>query len=105
MSEQAKVIRDGKVSVAVSPGYGAGWYTWNDRNEQFLFDPAIIAAIEAEDWMAAEVRAKEIEPDACTVGARDLEIAWLDVGAQFRIDEFDGYESLLLRDNDEWITA
>jgi hypothetical protein len=24
-----KVIRDGKVAVLYSPGYGAGWYSWN----------------------------------------------------------------------------
>ena len=24
-----KVVRDGKVAVLVSPGYGAGWSTWN----------------------------------------------------------------------------
>ena len=24
-----KVIRDGKVAVLYSPGYGAGWYTWS----------------------------------------------------------------------------
>ena len=25
-----KIIRDGKVAVAVSYGFGAGWSTWND---------------------------------------------------------------------------
>ena len=25
-----KVIRDGKVAVIISPGFGAGWSTWAD---------------------------------------------------------------------------
>ena len=25
-----KCIRDGKVAILYSPGYGAGWSTWND---------------------------------------------------------------------------
>ena len=25
-----KIVRDGKVAVAVSYGFGAGWSTWND---------------------------------------------------------------------------
>ena len=25
-----KYIKDGKVAVAYSPGFGAGWSTWND---------------------------------------------------------------------------
>jgi len=37
-----KYIRDGKVAVLYSPGFGAGWSTWNDdeyRMSQPNFDP------------------------------------------------------------------
>ena len=39
-----KVIRDGKVAVVVSPGFGAGWSTWAFRGEEdyrdfMMFDP------------------------------------------------------------------
>ena len=27
-----KVVRDGLVAVLVSPGHGAGWYTWAHRD-------------------------------------------------------------------------
>ena len=27
-----KIVRDGKVAVAVSYGFGAGWSTWNEVN-------------------------------------------------------------------------
>lgn len=27
-----KVIKDGKVAVLYSPGFGAGWFTWNNHH-------------------------------------------------------------------------
>ena len=35
-----KLSQDGKVAVLYSPGFGAGWYTWNMTVPQILFDPA-----------------------------------------------------------------
>ena len=26
-----KVIRNGQVAVLYSPGFGAGWYSWNEK--------------------------------------------------------------------------
>ena len=41
-----KVIRDGKVAVLVSYGYGAGWSTWNSaRSDSLLFDPDIVQMV------------------------------------------------------------
>ena len=40
-----KVIRDGKVAVLYSPGYGAGWYSWHDI-EDLLYDPAVVEMVE-----------------------------------------------------------
>jgi hypothetical protein len=31
MKKIKKVIRDGKVAVLISDGYGAGWYSWNKK--------------------------------------------------------------------------
>jgi hypothetical protein len=42
-----KVIRDGKVAVLYSPGYGAGWYSWHD-NEELLYDPVIVDMVESK---------------------------------------------------------
>ena len=40
-----KVVRDGKVAVLISQGFGAGWYSWNS-NEQLLFSPKIVEMVE-----------------------------------------------------------
>ena len=40
-----KVIRNGKVAVLVSNGYGAGWYTWNKAYPECLFDKKMVEAV------------------------------------------------------------
>ena len=44
-----RVVRDGRVAVLVSPGFGAGWSTWADRElrERLLFDPEVVAWVTA----------------------------------------------------------
>ena len=45
-----KVIRDDKVAVLYSPGYGAGWSTWcsnDDLIETLLFHPLIVKKVES----------------------------------------------------------
>ena len=51
-----KVIRNNEVAVIYSPGFGAGWYTWNqliDNSEQLLFDPVIVQILEtqSDNWL------------------------------------------------------
>lgn len=45
-----KVIRDGKVAVIYSPGYGSGWSTWSGASkeiiERMIFDPELVALVE-----------------------------------------------------------
>jgi hypothetical protein len=103
-----KVVRDGKVAVLISRGFGAGWSTWADdgRAEMLLFDRRFVEA--------AEAGIKDVDPileavfgDDSTYsgGWRDIEIVWLPVGRQFRIDEYDGSESLALIENVHFYTA
>jgi hypothetical protein len=42
-----KVVREGKVAVLYSPGFGAGWTTWGAPKE-LLFDPEVVALVEAD---------------------------------------------------------
>lgn len=98
-----KVIRDGKVAILVSSGYGAGWYTWNSDHKELLFHPKLIAMVEAgkqkevdEEWIFKELGIK----DVYTGGASDgLHIEWLPQGTAFIIEEYDGAESLTTLDN------
>lgn len=90
-----KVIRDGKVAVLYSPGYGAGWYSWHDR-EELLFDPNIVKLVEdnEKDQIPSYVEQKYPGVYVCTLGADDLHIEWVPEGTAFEIDEYDGSESV-----------
>jgi hypothetical protein len=106
-----KVIRDGKVAVLVSPGFGAGWSTWAYRVEEdnpgfMLFDPTLVDMVErgaSVEAIESYVTAKY--PDVYCGGADDLTIQWLPVGTAFRIHEYDGSESVEIRDDIEWNIA
>src|SRR5438105_3240935 len=91
-----KVVRDGKVAVAISPGFGAGWTTWN-RGEISPFEPKVIAMIEAgkqseidEEWCRRELGVNGVY---CG-GAADLQIVWIKEGIPFYISEYDGSEAV-----------
>ena len=99
-----KLIRDGKVAVLVSPGYGAGWYTWH-RNEELLYDPSIVEWIEQGDLDKINTYLELKYPNDTSLGLSDLEVNWVPAGARFRIDEYDGAESLVLETNEHWLTA
>ena len=101
-----KVIRDGKVAVLVSPGFGAGWSTWADKGlcERLLFDPVVVAWVEG--GKVGEVPTDHFNDEYLyTGGAEDLAIRWVPVGTQFRIHEYDGSESVVLISEEEWYTA
>ena len=99
-----KVIRDGKVAVLYSPGYGAGWYSWNTKYPECLFDPKIVAMVEAGQHDQIEAYCKTAHPDLSLGGAEQLQIEWLPVGTAFKIEEYDGYESIEYQDTD-WLVA
>lgn len=104
-----KVVRDGKVAVVYSPGYGAGWSTWNSGksfdSEALIFSPGIVRFVEAEDWEGLVAHMKEYFPDAYLGGMGELEIAWVPVGTRYILSEFDGNESVEREDQIEWRTA
>jgi len=99
-----KLIKDGRVAVLVSPGYGAGWYSWHFI-EELVYDPSIVQWLEAgeTDKILAYMELKY--PEAYTGGLEDLVVEWVPVGARFRIDEYDGSESLVLESKERWMTA
>lgn len=105
-----KVIRDGKVAVLVSGGYGAGWSTWfsGNRKEVLLFHPKIVEMVEGghkneikSTWIEQELGLK----DVYTGGTEGLYIEWIPVGTKFYIDEYDGAETLITIDEMNWMVA
>ena len=104
-----KVIRDGEVAVLYSPGFGAGWYTWNNKKDkQVVFHPKIVEMVEAErhdeiteEWIIENLGIGNFYAG----GADDLTIEWLPIGTQFRITEYDGSESIEILGNIDFLEA
>ena len=84
-----KIVRDGKVAVAVSHGYGAGWSTWGDVSpmdadfNQFILD---------EDIDSAKAWAEK--NGHYGGGIEQIAIYWVEEGDSFEISEYDGSESI-----------
>ena len=104
---KGRVVRAGFVAVLYSPGYGAGWYSWH-RKEELLYDPNIVQMVledrkdDIEDYCLG-LYPNDVEP---YMGGTDhLTIEWVPLGEKFRIDEYDGAESVVLASRENWLTA
>lgn len=108
---RTREIRDGLVGVIYSPGFGAGWYTWNahhDNSEQLIFDPHLVDLIEqgaATDLIEARAKALVPGPGGSFLAAGDLVVQWLPQGTKFLIQEYDGSESIQLMETTPWLQA
>ena len=100
-----KLIDNGKVAVLYSPGFGAGWSTWNQTVPEILFDPAIVKFVENDQWAELNTYVTLKYPGLYLGGMKELAVAWLPVGTEFRIGEYDGAENIEIKDNTDWITA
>jgi hypothetical protein len=100
-----KKIENGLVAVLYSPGYGAGWYSWHDVVE-LLFDPKVVnMVLEKTSAETIELYCKVVYGNGYYNGASDLVVAWVPVGTEFIIDEFDGNETITFKDKVRWVTA
>lgn len=100
-----KLIRDGKVAVLVSPGFGAGWSTWNGYDEDAIFNKRLALAVLGESGESKEFAAQEEFPDFYHGGVEDLIVEWVSEGEQFYIDEYDGSESLIYAGDQKYFSA
>ena len=99
-----KVIKDGKVAVLISYGFGSGFYTWGAPLEA-IFDPKLVELVESEDYDSANEYVKNTYPGVYTGGVEDLSVVWIDEGEEFIIEEYDGNESIQFKNETQWITA
>lgn len=103
------------MAVLYSPGYGAGWSTWNnytgDTHIECIFDADIATLVLSEKSPGENTErisnlAKEKwGNDFCSFGAKNLMVKWVRLGAEFIITDEDGWESVGLKDKTEWIVA
>ena len=107
--EFTKYIKDGKVAVLVSHGFGSGWSTWAydhdpDTRDGMVFDAVLVTHILAGDRDAAAQFAEQ-KYAAYTGGIADLTVHWVPQGEQFEITEYDGAESLRIISECKFHTA
>jgi hypothetical protein len=88
---------NGKIGILVSYGYGTGWSSMGDPKscmDRELVEAFInkasereISAIASKNW-----------PEQCQYGLHECEVEWLEAGTPFRINEYDGFETLEVGD-------
>ena len=110
MSVTNRLIQNGKVAVIYSPGFGAGWSTWNIEDNGFsqdlIFDPGLAdLIINQRSWEKIEAYVTLKWPGVYIGGLEQARVEWVAPGTEFKITEYDGSESLQFRDGEEWITA
>lgn len=95
----------GEVAVLVSYGFGAGWSTWRD-GEDGLFTPEVVLALINDEDLTNEFLDSVYGKDAFYYGgAEGLTVEWIKEGTFFRVTEYDGSESLEIRDDLDWNVA
>ena len=85
--------KDGKTAVLVSPGYGAGFSTWNKPEMAVDFD--LVEAFLDGDRTRFKCILEEKYNDPYVGGVENLEVQWVTEGTQFMIEEYDGNESIV----------
>jgi len=100
-----KLVKDGKIAVLYSPGFGAGWYTWNYDTPEILFDPAIVKFVENKKWAELDTYVTLKYPEIYKGGMTDLQVKWIPEGTLFKVNEYDGSESIELKENEYWMVA
>jgi hypothetical protein len=98
--------------ILISPGFGAGWSTWADDffKEFMLKDSTLIEMAErgaSEEEVGSYIREKY--PDdyiyIYTGGWSSIEVVELPSGALFKVNEYDGSESIECKENNNWMVA
>jgi len=111
-------------AVLCSQGYGAGWSTWNQR--ELAYDARVVefylAHKDDKKWMhtveysefttngesAAHKEAKEFFESIgyeCPYmgGFEDIVLVWVPRGIIWRMDEYDGAESIVYQAEQDWV--
>lgn len=90
-----RLYRGKEVAVIISPGFGAGWSSWNPNNqEQLLFDADIAEALLEKNYEKAIVIAGDKYPKAFLDGLEQARVTWVQKGAIIEVKDFDGSERL-----------
>lgn len=96
--------KDGKTAVLVSPGFGAGFSTWNSPEMAVDFD--LVEAFLSGDMNRFEyIVVEKYGENMYLGGMENLMVVWVDEGNKFRVDEYDGNEGIEIFEDADWFTA
>lgn len=96
---EKSLVIDGQVAVAISPGYGAGWSTWEDVSP---LDGRFNALFHESKYDEAEKLCEQLGIEGIK---DDILIVWLPLGVRFTIREYDGHEWIELESDIDFFTA
>lgn len=96
--------------ILYSPGYGAGWSTWNHEipREFMTMDPTLISMAEAgatEEDVTRYIEDKFPDKYSYLGGWGDITVKEIPAGTMFRITEYDGSESVVMYDPKSYLIA
>ena len=92
--------KNGKIAVLVSHGYGAGWSTWKCKD--LAYDKRVVEIFDKYPPKQNNEQLKEIQRKLKEIGYENVYMGgynqikkhWIARGVPFRIDEYDGSESI-----------
>lgn len=99
------------MKVLISPGYGAGWSTWNEAG--MATDKRLIEAF-INGISEADMKQLCIDlgytggfegTEPYMGGFKNLRVVEIPEGTFFRVSEYDGYESIEVFDDSDWLRA
>jgi len=109
-----KYILNGEVALLHSDDWGTAWATWYPET---MFDAELIklylrwlgadsdTKLEREAEDAAYNYLKQAHPDVAFRGFDSLKLTWIKQGQEFIIKEYDGIETIVLKDKIKWLVA
>ena len=96
--------KDGKTAVLVSPGFGAGFSTWNEPEMAVDFD-LVEAFLSGDKTRFKYIVIEKYGENTYLGGMNGLMVEWVDEGNKFRVDEYDGSERVEILEDADWFTA
>ena len=112
-----KMIVDGRVAILISPGYGAGWSTWD--NPELAWDKRVVEYFLAHKDDKEFMHDVECEGTPAYINTRnflkrcgyenvylggypDIRVEWLPIGTKYVIREYDGSEYIQTEHEINW---
>jgi hypothetical protein len=109
-----KYILNGEAALIHSDDWGTPWATWYPET---MFDRELIGHYlrwlgtdcdteqEHEAEYAARLYLEHAHPEVAFRGFAGLKLTWIKQGQEFIIREYDGIETVLLKDKVKWLMA